>query len=104
MWDWYYPQAFQLGETYVDADGELILEFAGILSAKAARAALGIAADIVDTDDDSEPVLVFLIVTKDEHAVAMYTHTRRDADSGYGFFEVADRPQTNDWNSCSPKS
>jgi hypothetical protein len=91
MDDWYRPESFEPGEIYVDADGELTLEYAGIVTAKAARGLLAEDDQSIEVSDDTEPVMVFLVVTEDEGAVTYYTHTKADADRGYAFMSLADR-------------
>ena len=92
MDDWYHPENFEPGQIYVDAEGELRLEFAGTLTAKAARR-------LVDDDhtivagDDNEPVLLFLVVNDIEgDDVTFYAHSKLDADRGYGFVSLSDLP------------
>ena len=92
MDDWYRPEGFEFGEFYVDAEGELTLQFAGTLTAKAARGLITNSDCTIEAADDSEPVLVFLIVSADDESVAFYTHTKTDADRGYGFISIADQP------------
>ncbi len=90
MNDWYRPEAFEPGEIYLDADGSLTLEYAGAVTAKAARALTTEAEHTIEATDDTELVLIFLIVTEDHAAAMFYTHTKADADSGYGFISLAD--------------
>ncbi len=92
MDDWYRPERFEFGELYVDAEGELTLQFAGTLTAKAARGLSANSDYTIEAADDSEPVLVFLVVSADDESVAFYTHTKTDADRGYGFISIADQP------------
>ena len=92
MDDWYRPEGFECGELYVDAEGELTLQFAGTLTAKAARGLITNSDYTIEAADDSEPVLVFLVVSGDDESVAFYTHTKADADRGYGFISIADQP------------
>ncbi|MEO7370579.1 MAG: hypothetical protein ABIZ69_06945 [Ilumatobacteraceae bacterium] len=85
MDDWYWPQGFEPGAIYVDADGENTLEFTGVLTARAARGLTGISEGLLDTADDGERVLVFMVVDHDQPEPMYYTHTKSDADRGYGF-------------------
>ena len=44
----------------------------------------------IEATDDTELVLIFLVVTEDHAPVTFYTHTKADADNGYGFISLAD--------------
>ena len=92
MHDWYSPEGFEFGEMYVDSEGELTLEYAGSVTARAAQGLITASADTIETSHDTELVLVFLVVDDDDDAVTFYTHTKADADRGYGFISLADRP------------
>lgn len=93
MDDWYRPEAFEPGEIYIDAEGELALQFAGTVTARAARGLIANAEQTIEASDDLEPVLIFLVMTDDRDAITFYTHTKADADRGYGFISLADRPK-----------
>ena len=87
--DWYTRDAFTPGTEYVDADGAQCLQFAGLLPSRAALRLPGITEDLLATSDDSEPVLIFVLV-QDDVRLTFYSHTRADADLGYSFVSLAD--------------
>ena len=90
--DWYTQAEFVRGEEYVDADGELCLVYAGILPVAAVRGLPGITDDVSVTNDESEPVLVF-VVKQNSARVRFYCHTKADADLGYSFIPLDDAPR-----------
>jgi hypothetical protein len=77
------------GGIYVDADGHQVLEYSGIMPAAAARALTGVETELVEAPD-GEPVLVFEVVAPNRTSGMFYTHTRSDADRGYGFIELVE--------------
>jgi hypothetical protein len=93
MDDWYGPDGFRPGALYADADGQLCLEYAGALTAGVARRLTG-ESDVIDTDSDAEAVLMFVVVGDGPLAGTLYTHTKSDADRGYGFTALEARLRT----------
>ena len=85
MLDWYTADAFVAGCRYVDADARYVLVYAGVMSAAEARALPGVERDLVETQSDAEPVMVFRRVAVTGASGEFYTHSRSDADRGYGF-------------------
>jgi hypothetical protein len=86
--NWYSSEQFKPGQAYVDADGRFCLEYAGSMTASAARGLPGVPEQLVDSDEESERVLVFIVT---HGQTTFYTHTKRDADLGYSFISLADR-------------
>ncbi len=86
--DWYSSEEFKLGKAYADADGQFCLEFAGTMTAKAARQLPGVCDQTVETGDEFEQVLVF-IVRGNRAPIRFYSHTKSDADVGYWFTSCA---------------
>lgn len=82
--DWYSSEEFEPGKVYADADGQFCLEFAGATIAKAARRLPGVCDQTVETGDEFEQVLVF-IVRGSQGPIRFYSHTKADADVGYWF-------------------
>ena len=66
------------------------LEYAGVLTANAARGLVD-HPEFIETDDPTEAVHIFLLVTNDDHTTPLYTHTKADADNGYSFVSLSDR-------------
>jgi hypothetical protein len=69
------------GGIYVDADGHQVLEYSGIMPAAAARALTGVETELVEAPDGDAP---------NRTSGMFYTHTRSDADRGYGFIELVE--------------
>ena len=87
--DWYSSEEFELGKTYADADGKFCLEFAGATIAKAARQLPGVRDQTIETGDEFEQVLVF-IVRGSQGPISFYSHTKADADVGYWFISYVE--------------
>ena len=87
--DWYSSEKFELGKEYADADGKFCLEFAGATTAKAARQLPGVRDQTIETGDQFEQVLVF-IVRGSRGLISFYCHTKADADVGYWFISYVE--------------
>ena len=85
--DWYTREEFRGGAEYVDADGELCLQYAGTIPAGAAVHFPGITERLLATTDPTEPVLIFML-ERDSGRLTFYSHTRADADVGYSFISL----------------
>jgi hypothetical protein len=88
--NWYSRSGLVPGRIYVDADGRQVLEYSGIMPAAVARALTDVATDLLEPTPDGEPVLVFEVVAPNRTSGMFYTHTRSDADRGYGFIELVE--------------
>ena len=81
MLNWY-TDRFVPGGQYTDADGLYTFEYAGVLTAEVARRLID-QPELVESAKPGERVHIFATVT--DSKVVLYTHTRADADNGYGF-------------------
>ena len=86
MLSWY-TDGFVPGGRYTDLDGLYCLEYAGVLTAEVVRRLVD-HPELVEFRGPGERVHVFATVTDDR--VVLYTHTRADADKGYGFVLLPD--------------
>jgi hypothetical protein len=86
--NWYSSEQFKPGRAYVDADGKFCLEYAGSMTASAARRLPGVAEQLIESDDEAERVLLFIVT---DGQTTFHTHTRADADLGYSFISLSDR-------------
>ena len=100
---WYERERFVVHDLYVDADGLFVLQYLGIVGALVARKLLGDLEHQIDTVFETDPVMLFRAVEDDtDFTVApcthgfFYTHTKSDADRGYGFIAIADLIQSDD--------
>jgi hypothetical protein len=83
------------GDRYLDADGRYVLRYAGAVPAAYARALPGVVENFIEATSESEPVLLFEVVSP-EGTPPYYTHTRSDADRGYGFVKLVNGDHVGD--------
>jgi hypothetical protein len=86
MLSWY-TDGFVPGGRYTDLDGLSCLEYAGVLTAEVVRRLID-HPELVESTKPGGRVHVFATVT--DSGVVLYTHTRTDADKGYGFVRLPD--------------
>lgn len=100
---WYERDRFVVHDLYVDADGLFVLQYLGIVGALVARKLLGDLEHQIDTVFETDPVMLFRAVEDDSDCTLapcthgfFYTHTKSDADRGYGFIAIADLIHSDD--------
>ena len=87
--DWYSSDELEPGKLYVDADSQFCLEYVGSLTARAAVRLPGVCEQVVETSDEFEQVLVF-VVRGSHGLIRFYSHTKADADAGYWFISYTE--------------